>query len=361
MDEVNRLRTRIDGIDQEIVRALKDRYENARELGSIKRARGLGFQDPTRERIILEKVERAAAKMGVDPELVRPIFSKIFTLSVQAQKNDSKNNNLKLNKSRVLIVGGTGGMGRFFARFVRIHGASVKIVGHRTNRTRKVAKDMEVQPGSLLDAATSDIVIVVVPMKVTRQVSTESAEIMPQGALLMDLSSVKAGISDKIASKLPDGVEYVSLHPLFGPTVDHLYGQNVVAVPYRSGPRWEKFSKVMENEGARISETSAESHDKAMSYVQALHHFGLISLGLGLNGWGEQFTTNSLRTTEESVRNILANWETVIGIQRLNPYAQTGRSHFLETVTRFVRMDHQQAETARRRLLANVQKWSRKQ
>src|SRR3989442_13880971 len=233
MDDVARIRDRIDELDQEIIRLLKNRFENARLLGRIKQQRHLDYRDPEREKIILRKIERAATSLDLDPKLLRPIFDQIFTFSVQAQRDHPQQHSKKLDQTRILIVGGTGEMGRFFARFASQQGAKVKLAGREINKTRIAAKEMEVDPGTILDAASSDIVILSVPTGETVRVATETGSLMTTGSLLTDLSSVKTGISDRVAEKIPKGVEYMSLHPLFGPGTDHLHGQTIIAVSYR--------------------------------------------------------------------------------------------------------------------------------
>src|SRR5439155_289545 len=75
-----------------------------------------------------------------------------------------------------------------------------------------------------LGAASSDIVVPAVPSAETVRVPTETTSLMTSGSLRTDLSSVKTGVSDRVAENTPKGFEYVSLHPLFGPRTDHLYG-----------------------------------------------------------------------------------------------------------------------------------------
>src|SRR5712664_4805038 len=245
MDDVTRIRDRIDELDQEIVRLLKNRYENTRLLGRIKQKREIDYRDPEREKSILRKIERTATSLDIDPKFIRPIFEQIFALSVEAQQNHSEKPAKKLDQTKILIVGGTGGMGRFFARFANLHGAKVKLAGREINKTRTAAKEIEVEPGTILDATSSDIVILAVPMEETVRVATETAFLMTTGSLLTDISSVKTGISDRIAEKIPKGLEYISLHPLFGSNIDHLHGQTIVAVSYRSGQKWSKLAHAL--------------------------------------------------------------------------------------------------------------------
>src|SRR5712692_1897098 len=330
MDDIIRIRDRIDELDQEIVRLLKNRYENARLLGRIKKPRGLAYRDPEREKIILRKIERAATSLDLDPNLIRPIFDQIFALSVEAQRDHPQQDPKKLDQTRILIVGGTGAMGRFFARFASQQGAKVKIAGREINKTRTAAKEMEVEPGTILDAASSDIVILSVPTQETVRVAAEIGSLMTAGSLLADLSSVKTGISDRVAEKIPKGVEYMSLHPLFGPGTDHLHGQTIIAVSYRPGQKWSKLARAFQGSGSKVVTMSAAQHDRAMAYVQGLHHFALISLGLGLDGMGGEPRTQSLRETEARIVSLLDNWDTVVGIQLLNPFVPPVRQKFLE-------------------------------
>jgi len=360
MDDVTRIRDRIDELDQEIVRLLKNRYENARLLGRIKKQRHLDYRDPEREKIILRKIERAATSLDLDPNLIRPIFDQIFALSVEAQRDHSEKSAKRLDQAKILIVGGTGGMGRFFARFAGLQGARVKLAGREINKTRTAAKEMEVEPGTILDAASSDIVILAVPMEEIVRVATETASLMTTGSLLADLSSVKTGISDRINEKIPKGLEYVSLHPLFGPNTDHLHDQTIVTVSYRSGQKWSKLARALQGGGSKLITMSAAQHDKAMAYVQGLHHFTLISLGLGLDGMGGEPRTQSLRDTEGRIVSLLDSWDTIVGIQQLNPFLPPVRQKFVEVATNLAQSRSKQSSGMKKRLASNVQKWSRK-
>ena len=360
MDEIQRVRARIDEIDQEIILLLKDRYENARLLGRIKRARSIEPRDPKREKVILRKVLRAAVRLGLDPKFTLPIFNEIFNLSVQAQRYPTENHPTGLEGKKILVVGGTGGMGRFIAEFASLHGATVKIVGRTMDRTRKIAREMELEAGSISEAIESDIVIVAVPIELVLKTSVELAQFMRKGTLLTDLSSVKTGIANKISAKLPRGTEYVSIHPLFGPGIDHLNGQTLAAVLFRTGPQWKSFSRALESVGARVYAMSSTKHDRMMAYIQVLHHFALLSLGVGLSKWDGKLKTNSIRGTLERIEALLKNWDTTVGIQRLNPYSYRARREFVETSRRLVRMLPSEVSKTNKILQSNVQKWTRK-
>ena len=360
MDEIPRIRARIDEIDQNLISLLKDRYENARLLGRIKRVRSIEARDPEREKIILRKVQDTTERLGLEPKLILPIFKEIFNFTVQAQQKRSRNHAIGLERKKILVVGGTGGMGRFIANFACVHEATVKIVGRTMQRTRKIARELEVEAGSIADASFSDIVIVAVPMESVVKTSIEIAQFMHKGALLTDLSSVKTGIADRISAKIPTGPEYVSIHPLFGPSVDHVGGQNLAAIPFRTGPQWRNFSRAWVNAGARVHLMSSAYHDRVMAYVQVLHHFALVSLGVALRKWNGTLKTNSIAETLQRIEGLLTNWDTTIGIQRLNPYSRVSRREFMSICRQISGMEQPDVSYTERILQSNVQKWSRK-
>ena len=361
MDEIQRLRARIDEIDEEITLLMKKRYENARLLGRIKRSRGISLRDLQREKIILRKIERLSERLGLDSRMLDQVFRQIFRLSVRAQGDSQRDENSKLNGLKLLVVGGTGRMGRFIAGFASLQGAHVRIAGRSLNKTRKIAREIEAEPGTILDAADSDIVVIAVPIKETERVAVETASLMKEGSLLADVSSVKTGVSDMIASRTSAGIEYVSTHPLFGPDIDSLYDENIAIIPYRPGPRWEKLSQAFRVSGAKIYNMTAEWHDKRMAYTQGLHHFALMTLGIGLSDKGGEPRTRSLRDTETRIFKMIENWETVQAIQLMNPFASKARRSFVEISERFAAMRISDASLARRRLSSDVQKWSHKQ
>ncbi len=361
MDELQRLRLRIDEIDRQITSLLGQRHENARLLGRVKRARGLSLRDPQREKIILANIDRSSSQIGLDPKLVEPVFQKIFTSSVEAQKNMPVEGRPSLRGLRILVVGGTGGMGRLLACFFSLLGGQVKIAGRSLERTRKAATELEVEPGTLLDAARSDMVFISVPIAETERVAVETASLMSERSLISDISSVKSGVSDRIAARIPDNLEYVSLHPLFGPDADHLYDQNIIVVPYRVSERWKRLERVLTGAHARVYSMTAIRHDQEMAYAQGLHHFAMITLGVCLDRVGAYPATSALRETEARIEKLLAGWETIQGIQRMNPFVPALRQKFVETSQKMMPMGSGDISRARRKMAANVQKWSRKQ
>lgn len=80
---LGRLRTRLDGIDDEVLRLLSERYEIVREVQRVKQRSGDGVYVPERERAQLARLARRNEALAhpVKPEALRAIFVEILSAS----------------------------------------------------------------------------------------------------------------------------------------------------------------------------------------------------------------------------------------------------------------------------------------
>jgi len=178
-----------------------------------------------------------------------------------------------MKKRAVGIVGGGGGMGRWFARFFAGQGYAVHIS----------ERDSGMPLPELVAACR--VVVVAVPMVVTTEVIRRVGPHMKPGSLLMDLTSLKEEPVREMLAATPE--EVVGCHPLFGPDAADLEGQNVVICPGRgeSGKAW--LREILEQSGARVVETTPERHDRIMAVVQGLTHLNTMAMGLAMENLGE--------------------------------------------------------------------------
>jgi prephenate dehydrogenase len=217
-----------------------------------------------------------------------------------------------MDKFSVGIIGGTGGIGRWFADFFRQEGHAV----HVTGRT----KGMDIPDLAM----ACQVIIVSVPIGVTAEVIRRVGPFLKEDALLMDLTSLKA---EPVRAMLSSSAsEVLGLHPLFGPGVPSLEGQNVVLCPGR-GERWRpRIRALLEGRGARVVVTTPERHDEIMAIVQGLNHLNTIAMGLVLNETGmieadlEKFTTPIFRAKMEIMERVFARPELYAEILTRNPH-----------------------------------------
>ena len=194
------------------------------------------------------------------------------------------------------IIGGNGAMGRWFADFFRANGYTVRIADLGSGITvPELVK-------------TCRVIIVSVPIGVTVQVIEEVGPLMAEDALLMDLTSLKTASMEAMLRHAP--AEVVGIHPLFGPDVPAMTGQNMVICPGR-GERWMAWIReISEANGARIVEATPEKHDAMMAVIQGLTHVNTILMGLSLQATGiepvelERFSTPIFRAKTGMIEKV---------------------------------------------------------
>jgi len=186
---------------------------------------------------------------------------------------------------RLLILGGTGETGSWFARYFKEKGFDVAIWG--PSGKVEVAERLGVGYAHDRQKAIeeSDIVLVSVLIEKTVEVIREVAPSMRAGSLLMDVTSIKSAPMRAMRTYAPKGVEVLGTHPMFGPTMKSLSGQTIILTPAegKSG-RWLPIIRsLFESDGAHIEILGADEHDETMAVVQALTHFAYIGIGATLN------------------------------------------------------------------------------
>jgi prephenate dehydrogenase len=202
-------------------------------------------------------------------------------LSVNLKPGSQTGKDQDPEKTKVLILGGTGEMGQWFTRFFKEKGYEVTVWGK--GGKIEIARKLEVPFALNLEEAVpeSDIVIVSVPINVTEETIEEFAPKMKAGSLLMDFTSIKVKPVEAMRKFAPPDVEILGTHPMFGPTIRTIRGQTVILVPVEGRPgKWFAVIKeLFEEGGAHVEITTAAEHDRLVSVVQGLTHFAYISIG----------------------------------------------------------------------------------
>lgn len=176
------------------------------------------------------------------------------------------------------IIGGSDGLGKTLIYYFRDE-FDVYITGRDHKKGNAVANELNVNyiESNAGLANISDLLIISVPIEYTCDVIREVAPFMKEGSVMVDVTSVKEGPTKTMAEVLPDTIEYIPTHPIFGPRTTRLDNQVIVLTPTKKGKWYDKVFKYLENKNMRVIETTAEKHDFMMSIVQVLTHFSFIS------------------------------------------------------------------------------------
>ncbi|MFY9546840.1 MAG: prephenate dehydrogenase dimerization domain-containing protein, partial [Candidatus Methanoculleus thermohydrogenotrophicum] len=90
-----------------------------------------------------------------------------------------------------------------------------------------------------------------------------------------DLTSLKV---EPVRAMLASRAEVIGLHPMFGPGAVSLRGQTIVATPARCClTTLEELLSIFRGQGAVITLSTPEDHDRMMAVVQGLTHFGTLA------------------------------------------------------------------------------------
>ncbi|MFO7570445.1 MAG: prephenate dehydrogenase/arogenate dehydrogenase family protein [Smithellaceae bacterium] len=213
------------------------------------------------------------------------------------------------------IIGGTNGMGRWFADLLMKEGCRIHVVGRKTQMTAADA------------AQICDVVVVSVPIAATAEVIAQVGPLLKKDQLLMDLTSLKQEPVALMLAHCP--AEVVGCHPLFGPAVTSSAGQNIVLCPGRGKVWYAWLKSIFDKTGYTVLERTPEAHDRMMAIVQVLNHLNNMALGLAIAETGtslaevSQFSTPVFKTKMEIVRKVFTESpELYADIIARNPNAQ---------------------------------------
>nr|WP_305556086.1 prephenate dehydrogenase [Methanobrevibacter sp. V74] len=176
------------------------------------------------------------------------------------------------------IIGGSDGLGKTLIYYFREE-FEVYITGTDHKKGRGVADKLNVNyiESNIEIADISDILVISVPIQYTSDVIREVAPFMKSGSLMVDVTSVKEEPLKTMQEVLPDTVEYLPTHPIFGPRTTRLDNQVIVLTADKKGEWYRKAYNYLSNKNMRVIETTAKKHDFMMSIVQVLTHFSFIS------------------------------------------------------------------------------------
>jgi chorismate mutase/prephenate dehydrogenase len=263
---LEQLRERLTQVDRELIALIADRQRIVAEIGAHKIRTSVPTRDYEREREVLKGAREQARTLGLEANLAEQIMQLLIRASLTHQERTRVAAETGGAGKRVLIIGGGGKMGAWFARFLSSQGFAVEIA------------DPAGSPEGLrnigdwrADPLAQDIIVVATPIKTTATVLDALAKRRPRG-LIVDIGSLKTPLRGALARLVAAGSRVASIHPMFGPDTQLLSGRHVifvdVGVPEATAEARSLFASTM----AELTEMSLEEHDRLMAYVLGLSH-----------------------------------------------------------------------------------------
>ncbi|MDE1763492.1 MAG: prephenate dehydrogenase/arogenate dehydrogenase family protein [Thaumarchaeota archaeon] len=176
-------------------------------------------------------------------------------------------------KKKIAIIGAEGQMGKWFTKYFLEKG--FEVVGY--DAEKEIMNKSVTKAQSLVGAILSvDYVILCIPVKRTPETIRLIAKEMKRDSYLIDISSLKLKTAAAL-SKIPDKVNPVCIHPMFGPGTKKLKGQNVISIPIRDAKKELTVAKSLFPEASFVQIDAAE-HDKKIAIILGMTH--LVNLAL---------------------------------------------------------------------------------
>lgn len=231
-----------------------------------------------------------------------------------------------MRQSLALI--GCGAFGELMLRHITPYFRVLAYDAHRD--LNEVAAIYNVEPVDLRTAAAADIVVLAVPVQRLEPVLREVARHVRPGALILDVCSVKLKPAKLLEELLPDGVDIVGTHPLFGPQSgkDGIAGLNVAVCPVR-GDRIDCVEQFLAKRlRLKVTRTTAERHDRELAHVQGLTHL-IAKILVQIEEAEIELTTRTYELLMQSVELVRYDSDELFrAIESENPFVGAAKERF---------------------------------
>jgi prephenate dehydrogenase len=181
-----------------------------------------------------------------------------------------------------LLIVGSGSMGRWFASAVD---ADITYLDIEPEMANEAAGEMGCGIANPDTEELFDVVCIAVPMPFVEEAITKYSKNASGG--LCDITGSMA-TPIKNMKLHADGIERLSMHPLFGPL--NCPGR-IAIVEDNMGPLMKKICDDLEKSGNTLFNTTVDEHDEAMKTVQGMAHAAILSFGLAAEKIPDKFGT----------------------------------------------------------------------
>lgn len=325
-EDIDNIRKRIEKIDYEILRMMANRTAAAVEMGKRKASESLPLRAPEVEEKVIARYVSKAKEFGMSEESAATIARLLIHESIEQQGLIPR----PAKSKRMLIIGGNGKMGLWLCRFFAARGHKIKV--YDTSESTVYPSESNLKQGVL----EAEVIVVSVPISKTKDVLNEIFSYSPN-ALIFDVSSVKSP-SAEVLKEGAKKAEVCSVHPMFGPETSSIIDRNVVICNCGSYSAVDKTEELFD--GANITKTDLDEHDKLMAYVLGLSHATNIAFFETLNRSGKSYqelskaASTTFKDQVETSHNVVSdNAQLYYEIQSLNPYEQEVLSTLIDSVT----------------------------
>lgn len=226
------------------------------------------------------------------------------------------------------------GYGRFGSFWANIISAFHAVFAYDPHRSR-IKESERICFADVKNCLQAEFVFLTLPISQMEKFLSENKLNFNPESVLIECASVKIKPAEWFSTLLPENIQYIHCHPLFGP--DSARG-GLANLNITLSPGYVRYGKLgfirdfFENSlGLKILNYSAEEHDRLMAYnLSLIHHLGrafaemeLGKLPLQMAGIQKLLSISGvvLNDSDQLFRDFY----------RFNPYAVEIKNHFLQT------------------------------
>ena len=170
-------------------------------------------------------------------------------------------------KTKITVIGAGGQMGQWFTNYFAEK--DFEVTGHDSEN--KVTGKGIIVSDSLVGAILkADYVVLCTPTRRTPEIIRLIAKEMKRGTYLIEISSQKSKVVSSLM-KMPDKINPICIHPMFGPGIKSIKGKNIISIPIKDAKKELTVVKSL-FEGANFVTIDTIEHDKKIAVILGLTH-----------------------------------------------------------------------------------------
>jgi len=318
--ELDGLRDQVRSIDQKLVELIADRIKLTQKIGEQKHEKGIPLRNWNIEKTVLEHAEACARELDISEMLVRSIMQQLIQES-RIQQERLHYSAYQGDKEQILIVGGLGDMGKWFAYFFQNQGHSVALYDVKESSDEFTFYETLEQ-----GLEKSSIVCIAVSLEMTSLIIEEITDAGFSG-VVFDIASLKGHLEESIERARTNSVQITSLHPMFGPGARTLADKVFCVCKCGCPAADQKVEGLFKDTAVTLVPLSLQEHDRIISHVLGLSHLinivfikTLMKSGVAYESLRRIASTTFLSQMVTANSVIHENPYLYYAIQRLNPF-----------------------------------------
>lgn len=174
---------------------------------------------------------------------------------------------------KVTIIGAAGKMGQWFTNYFIEKDFEIIIYDIDSQKLQNnIEKNVTIADNIISATQEADIILISIPIHLTAKMVLDISELVKDDCIIIEIASFKEEIINYCKKSIRNNVNYLSIHPMFGPGAKNLTNAKMISVTVNDTKREVTETKNIFPE-ANVISTSAKEHDESMSIILSFTQF----------------------------------------------------------------------------------------